>query len=202
MIHLKSLSIGPPGGWRYVCPTCNVPSKGITFGQLLSNVRQHYENMQHPNANLAAEVENWICQSLSPADQVEYCQTGVRKRDAVNWGEIVSFFTWLTGWLTSGRPLVPQAEAERRAAICAECPYNIGLSGCSTCRQSIGVLRNKLMKVQPTAVNDKLRACDVCGCDLKTIVHVPLETLHARQLDYSGIPWCWQNEVPEQKSPQ
>jgi hypothetical protein len=193
-MKLKSLTIGPPGNWRFTCPHCNVISTGITFGTLLGRVQQHYTNMNHPDSDLVTTVEESICASLSPADQVEYCKTGVRPRASVGFGEIVAFTTWLTAWLTGGAQLVTQEEANRRAAICATCPYNVPVSGCGVCRTSIGILRDKLMKVDPTPSDSTLNACGVCGCDLKTITHVPIETLQHRGLDYSKAPWCWQND--------
>ncbi len=197
-MKLKDLNVGPPGGWRFTCPYCGEPkitSVGITFGQLLGRVRIHYTNMNHPDADLAVVVEAAICASLSHEDQVACCDTGVRNRTSVSFGEIVAFTTWLATWLTTGAKLVPQEEANRRASICATCPYNVSVSGCAVCRTSIGILRNKLMKVDPTTSNDSLKACGVCGCDLKTITHVPIETLQHRGLDYSKVPWCWQNET-------
>lgn len=196
-MHLKSLNIAPPGSWRYTCPHCPDPkitSVGVTFGQLMQRVQQHYQNMNHTSSNLMAEVEDGICQSLSPADQVEYCDTGIRQRTSIGWGEIVAFFTWLATWWVGGRELVAQPEAERRAAICAKCPYNVVVSGCGVCRQSIGVLRNKVMALSATEQDNNLRTCGVCRCDLRTIVHLPLDTLRHRGTDYSKVPWCWQND--------
>jgi hypothetical protein len=189
--------MGPPGGWRYRCPYCTgdppVTSVGITFRQLVSNVQTHYNNMKHPDVALPTVIEAAICASLSPEDQVAYCDTGIRSRSAVGFGEVVTFTKWLSNWLTKGMPLVSQEEANRRAAICAGCPYNVSIHGCAVCATSIGILRNKLMQAEPTTSNSKLQACGVCGCDLKTIVHVPLNTLAHRGLDYSKVPWCWQN---------
>jgi hypothetical protein len=197
-MHLKSYNVGPPGGWRYTCPFCGDPpviSVGITFHQLVQRVHQHYTNMNHPYGDLTAEIDAGICASLSPADKVAYCDMGVRHREAVAWGEIYNFMMWLGKWLLGGTQLVSQEEAERRASICASCPYNVPTSGCATCRTSIGVLRNKLMRVS-SSQDDKLEACGICGCDLKTIVHVPLETLSHRGLEaeYQQVPWCWQKK--------
>ena len=197
---LKSLNIAPPGNWRFTCPHCpgepKITSVGTTFYQLVQRVQQHYDNQNHDSPNLADEIEAGICASLSPHEQKEYCNTGVRPRTTVSWGEVNSFFHWLAKWLLKGAPLVEHAEAERRAAICATCPYNIFVSGCATCRTSIGVLRNKLIRPEATAQDNHLRACGVCGCDLRTIVHVPIETLRHRGLNeqFAKVPWCWQND--------
>jgi hypothetical protein len=191
-MHLKSLEVGIPGGWHDQCPHCGNHSVGITFGQLVSRVNQHYQNMNHPiDGTLEQEIEARLCAKLSPPDQVAYCQTGIRERRAVRWGEIFGFLTWLTSWISQGHQLVPHENAERRAAICANCPYNIGISGCGVCRKTIGNFRDKVLKVPPVAAETKLNACGVCGCDLKSLVHVPLESLKGH--DYSKVAWCWQN---------
>jgi hypothetical protein len=193
-MHLKSLEVGVPGGWHDVCPYCGNHSVGITFGQLVGRVSVHYSNMKHPIAgSLEDEVEARICAALKPPEQVAYCQTGVRQRTAVRWGEVVSFLTWLTTWFAAGRELVPHAEAERRASICASCPYNIAISGCGVCRKTINVFRSNILKAEPVSTEVKLNACSVCGCDLKSLVHIPLDTLKSKNHDYSKVSWCWQN---------
>lgn len=193
-MKLKSLELGPPGNWGYTQPETGVRMSAITFQSLLSKVAQHRHNNNLPITNMAEEVESAICAALSPANQVAYCVTGNRERSAVGFAEVVRFTEWLGSWLTTGHKLVPQDEANRRAAICATCPYNVGVKGCGVCQKSIGILRNKLMKVEPTSSNSAIKACGICGCDLKTIVHVPLDTLKHRGLEYKNIPWCWQNE--------
>jgi hypothetical protein len=200
-MHLKSLEVGIPGGWHDECPHCGNHSVGITFGQLIGKVTTHYQNMKHPVAgSIYDEVETRLCAKLCPQDQAAYCQTGVRQRKSVRWGEVAAFLAWITGWFGSGKPLVQQAEAERRAQICAQCPYNLAVTGCATCRRAMLVFREHVMKAEPTSVQNKLSACGVCGCDLNSLVHVPLETLKGRH-DYSMVPWCWQNPSSVNFSP-
>jgi hypothetical protein len=47
--------------------------------------------------------------------------------------------------------------------------------------------------VQPTSRDGELRACGVCGCDLKTIVHMPLDALNASS-DKEYPDWCWRKK--------
>lgn len=193
-MRLRNLLISPPGNWSYTQPETGVRMTAVTFQSLIGKVVQHRQNNKLDVANVYSEVEAAICASLSPEDQVANCVTGTRERRSVGWAEIVSFSTWLTKWWTGGRQLVEPEEANRRAAICATCPYNVGVTGCSVCRTSIGVLRNKLMRVTPTTSDNKLLACGICGCDLKTIAHVPLDTLEKSSHDYSKVSWCWRNK--------
>lgn len=192
-MHLKTLEVGIPGGWHDKCPHCGNHSVGITFRQLAGRVAQHYQNMKHPVVGtIEHELEERLCAALCPKDQAAYCQTGVRQRQTVRWGEILAFLTWLTSWFGSGRQLVVQPEAERRAQICAQCPYNLAVSGCASCRIAMEVFRSKVMKATPVSKEAELRACGVCGCDLRSLVHVPMESLSGRH-DYSAVKWCWQN---------
>lgn len=193
-MKLRNLSDGPPGGWRFKHIDTGYVSVGTTFQDLVKKVAQYRQNHSVPivsegYARLADEIEADICASLEPADRVSYCDTKFRPLTGIHWKEVARFLHTLAAWVVAGFEKVPQEEAERRASICATCPLNVGLAGCAICRSSLKAGRDALMQAATTQ-DDRLQACGVCGCDLKTSVHVPISVLRqGRELAYPE--WCW-----------
>ena len=169
---------------------------GITFGQLLQRVVLHRANNGLPWKSpdfetLEGEIEDWICQQLSPKEQIKKCTQGFRTRGTVPWTEVLDFIKTNVHWFVHGAEKVPQEEAERRAKICQNCPLNVGIaSGCATCNRTLDAYRKEIVQ-DSTTLDKSLRACAVCGCDLKSIVHIPLASLQAKG-DKEFPKWCWQ----------
>lgn len=193
-MKLRNLSDGPPGGWRFKHLDTGYISTGTTFQQLVQKVAQYRKNHKVPAvsegyARLSDEIEADICASLDPTDQATYCDTKFRPLTGIHWREVARFLHTLAAWVSAGFKKVPQDEAERRAAICVVCPLNVGMAGCAICRTSLKAGRDALMQAT-TSQDAKLEACGVCGCDLKTSVHVPINVLRsAGELNYPE--WCW-----------
>jgi hypothetical protein len=191
-VRLKDLNLAPPGGYRYKQPESGFTLTGLTFHELLKAVAQHRANMNYTTeGRLADEIEDAICRGLSQEDQTQYCRNGLRMPTGVHFNEVVRFLKTAASWFVNGRQLVPQEEAERRAAICEKCPYNVQLTGCAPCKVVVKELRESLLR-RSTSRDPVLRACGVCGCDNQTQVHVPLEDLRAGKKDLVFPPWCWQ----------
>lgn len=194
-MKLRNLSDGPPGNWRFKHLDTGFVSTGVTFQQLVQKVFQYRQNHQVPivsegYARLSDEIEADICASMNPVDQAAYCDTKFRPLTGIHWREVARFLHTLAAWWVSvGFKKVPQEEAERRAAICAVCPLNVGLAGCAICRTSLKAGRDALLQASTTQ-DAKLQACGVCGCDLKSSVHAPISVLRSgRELQYPT--WCW-----------
>jgi hypothetical protein len=195
-MQLKQIYMTPPGGWRYYQLETGFPMKAITFETLLRQISQHRANNHlRPIAEgfetLAAEIEHWLCQQMSPKDQTRKCKTGIRSRESVGWREVLGFLETNAEFLAEGAEQVPQEEAERRASICSTCPLNVRVDGCGVCVRTVNEYRTRLLKATPTSKDGLIKACGVCGCDLKSIVHLPLSALRAKgDKDYPD--WCWQ----------
>lgn len=191
-LHLKNLKSGPPGGWQYTQPQSGYTMSSIVFYDLVKKVSMHRHNMNYPMGDVAAEVEAQICSRMSPEDQYAHCETGVRPVKSLHWTLVQRFLVDLVAWLKIGFEPVEQAEAERRAEICKTCPLNVGMHGCGSCRQTLDAVRETVMKLT-TPLDSKLQACGVCGCELKTAVHVPLTVLQKGQVNLVFPDWCWQH---------
>jgi hypothetical protein len=206
-MKLNSILLTPPGGWRYRQPETGFWSKAITFESLIRSVAQHRQNnglrmVAEGFDTLPQELEDWLCKQMTPDDQTRLCTGGVRSRESIGWREIVGFIESNAQFIADGGQQVPQDEAERRASICSTCPLNVNVDGCGVCKRTVDEYREKFLHAQPTSYETQLRACGVCGCDLRSIVHFPLKALRAKG-DHDFPDWCWQKrggiqEVPDE----
>lgn len=168
----------------------------ITFGSLLGKVRQHRTNMAYPMVSegyntLSEEVQDTICQAMSPQDQVNNCETGIQNVSGIHWKRVGRFLSTMAAWFTTnGLQTIPQEEAERRASICAGCPLNVGMTGCGVCRVALQGIRVAVLDAH-TSQDEKLNACGVCGCDNKLQVHAPLAALRPSGSPLAYPNWCW-----------
>lgn len=86
-------------------------------------------------------------------------------------------------WLGSGATPVAQELAEKRAAICVQCPKNVAgawftEAPAELIKKAIETWKTITGKTDfefKTSHDDKLKSCDVCKCLLKLKVHVDIE---------------------------
>lgn len=89
-----------------------------------------------------------------------------------------------------GEEPISQEEANRRAAICITCPLNVDAGACVSCKLK-GLMRT-LKGGRKVAGENQLKACDACGCDLKTKVWFRKEAVYREGVEYPSF--CWMNE--------
>lgn len=172
----------------------------VTFQSLVRKVSQYRANRGEAQvsdnfARLSDEVEQGICAAMSPADRAANCDDGTGSPPrSLPWTDVKRFLLAMTAWASKGLRVVPQEEAVRRASICATCPYNVSTSGCGGCRAALEGLRSSILK-ESTPLDDKLQACGVCSCDLKLLVHVPLDIAKKGKENLIFPKWCWQNDL-------
>jgi hypothetical protein len=108
----------------------------------------------------------------------------------VHFGDISNFLNVLKAWMPK-REWVAEEEAERRAAICAACPQNIEVTGCTGCHNIVNTITGFLGN-RATGYDDQLKGCRVCGCSNRAQVHVPLDVLHKGVTPEIEFPTeCW-----------
>ena len=72
-MNLLNQLLAPPGGWKYLQIETGMWMTAITEETLLRKVSIHRRNNNIPQGNLQAEVEEQICQRLSPQSQIRLC---------------------------------------------------------------------------------------------------------------------------------
>ena len=182
----------PPGGWKFVVPeSMSVRLKGTkvsagSLEQLRKSVARLFMNNGEPFQ--VALFESELCSTLPPY----YCTTCGDK--GIEWKEyepmsakkILAFFSTMVLWYRRGHRFVDEAEARRRYAICASCPYatstpppDLEKQGCATCGAE-GAGR-KFLKEKISGLADLTNGaaplyCTLCGCDLSVKAHFDIES--------------------------
>jgi hypothetical protein len=92
---------------------------------------------------------------------------------------------------------VDEATAEARAAICANCPFNLTnyADACIECYRGTERDLYAMRKGRTTSQDDKLGACNICGHDNKT-ASIMDESLLKHRVRYKAeleekYPKCW-----------
>lgn len=204
---LKNTALKPPDGFWYKQPET---AREFELGSLYETVeavmvhRQINGLPRLTHEEVDEDVQDQICKRVGH----QWC----RNMKAEQWGFRLGWDDIKAGTKTLAaealrvvqgqEPWCPQAEAERRAAICVKCFANRRGGGCMSCgfmdlvRE---VISHTCAEVQ-TSVDDRLNSCECCGCLLRCKVHYPAEVLKSsmsdRQRDaYADIPECWMNDL-------
>lgn len=135
--------------------------------------------------------ENELCHqnSLVKCEVVAPITAETRRLSA---GDALRFLKVLKEWLfSSGAELVAQPEADRRSEICAGCPYNVPVHGCSVCK-GIAAKIFEIVGNRSSRFDNQLKGCAICGCDNKSQIHVPLSVLAKGVTPEMKFPaFCW-----------
>lgn len=105
----------------------------------------------------------------------------------------------LLEWLGSGGKAVDPVLAEKRAAVCADCPKNDGGDWKAYFTEPVAAkIRTQLEIKQDlqlrTAYDERLTVCSACDCPLKLKVHAPMEHILAHTSEDTKTrldPRCW-----------
>lgn len=203
-LHLPNLDTTPPGGWRYVVPETGQRFEGSSLSELLGNLLAHYKAAGYPQPpDLLQLIEDYIC-----AEEPESCggqPRAVRADDVLKRGwaaslkhtftNVVNGTRVLAAWVAGGRHYVEEDLASQRAATCITCPENVEPQGCTGCNmKTLHEVVRSVVGSRSTPHDAKLRACRVCGCDLRAKVHLPHDLLwqHMTQEQKALLPaHCW-----------
>jgi hypothetical protein len=178
MLRLLRRDVVPHGGWVYTQPPTGTVIKAPTWQELLRRVRRfRIANGIHVERDFEEALGQEICQQQnwgSPTCEEQEPPT-VEKRQ-LGTLDVVNFLKVLKHWVFHNPALVEPEEADRRAAICAACPFNVDATGCFGCTNVAGMIFD-VVKDRSTPYDGQLKNCQVCGCVNRAQVWVPKETL-------------------------
>ena len=191
--HIVNKMQTPMGSWVYTQPETGYTIKSIVWNDLLNKIRDHRIANGIPCLpGWDIQLEDEVCRAMRLTSH--WCQSNGKEtkpyEPKVSFVDVSNFMRVLTAWMPK-REWVDQEEAERRAAICAACPKNIAVSGCSACQNAVAAI-TKFLGDRVTGVDDQLKGCSVCGCSNRAQVHVPLDVLHKGVTPMMEFPEaCW-----------
>lgn len=207
----------PSSGWSARQPETGAVLRGLSIKDTMRNVQKYRAANKLPmDINFRRQVEIQICDTLSDENAGIYC-TFLEDDDSRNPPSLRRFRSTSTDLENFGKavqsvletaskdtPLhVSQEEANKRAAICASCSYNLPIANCWGCGV-LGSIYRGIVGYKATASDTQLRSCDVCGCDNKTQVHFTKEVLQLaaskQELVSDEFPnWCWKKDALQAK---
>jgi hypothetical protein len=193
MATINDLNTVPHGGWRYIQPETGARFSGESLREIVPQIAAHRAYKGLPAGDVSLDVQRQLCVSLG--DGVCSAEPGEDYRPvkdltaSMTTSMAVSFGRFLVAHFAGGGELVPKEEAERRAAICRNCPLNKPSKLCS-CHAAYKVIEFMVPNDRKPA---GISVCMACGCSLQAKVNVPLPVVHAALPEGLVLPsWCWQ----------
>lgn len=166
---------------------------GGTWGGVIARVIARRKRNGMPPGNPHEEVMEQACvQEPAACNETNDAREQARQNHLKIASIKVRLLQWLSQLKTPVDHFVDQAEAQRRADICAGCPKSIGLpEGCGSCRKASEEMRNGIIGPRPADGRLIHRGCDVFGSDLAT--QAWLELLATDQADVPDH--CWRKRT-------
>jgi hypothetical protein len=161
------------GGWHFVFPNGGPRIDADTEDDLRKKVVLYAVQQKIALDDIQNKISDYICNGPSGANLCQQIATvniqGVPHHQIFtdNFAEaVVKNANKLAEKGTV--PLVDQAEAHRRAEICANCPQNASKSLCPNCMQHSRQVFTVIRKGAGTPVDDRLQFCNVFKMCTKT----------------------------------
>lgn len=200
MPKLLEEHIVPPGGWRYRVPETGFVVQAWSWAALVPKILAHYQaNALKAPAELEELVVAYACGTYAKCEEggVEnHVARGTFKNLHLN--EVVRFTRTYWDALKRGEK-VSQDEANRRASICATCPYNQQPDGCTGCNSRVlKEIVGLISQAGRTPHDGQLKSCRFCGCFIQSLIWYPLDTLQkfTDATENEALPsHCWKKRL-------
>ena len=192
MLILKNSLQPPPKGWIYRQKESGELIKSNSLQGLIDAVKAHRLANGYPiSIDYEAEILDGVCREAPEA-----CTEGGSSAPRhLKITDVLRFTALLGESVLRGNPRVDADEANRRAAVCADCPDNVKAAGCEGCTsQTVNNLVSTLTGAKATSQDHKLQSCKHCGCLNRAQVWFPLEMLQKHMAaEVAGrLPsYCW-----------
>lgn len=193
MATIKDLNTIPHGGWRYIQPETGARFEAGDLRDLVAKVTAHRAYKGLPADDVSRDIQRQLCVMLADGECVAEPGEDYRPvKDltaSMTTAMAVSFGKFLVSHFANGGTLVPKEEAERRAAVCRNCPLNKPSKLCS-CHAAYKTIEFFVPSDRKPA---GISVCMACGCSLQAKVNVPIEVIHSALPEGLVLPtWCWQ----------
>lgn len=201
--RLKTKSAVPYGNtFTLNLPELGMKGSGTTFEMLMANLREFRRVNAIPiGLGFEDEVEQQICNRY-PAECINVDPRIPNLQERLGYQDIVHGTEAFARLKLSGKPLVDQEEANRRASTCAVCPMNSDfLKPCGWLCGELKALADSVLHGRTTPYDDRLRSCRICRCFNGIAVHFPVDVqIHSlsdaqkAQFEYAQEQFnCWKH---------
>lgn len=203
----------PPGGWRCLIAETGVSFSNPALSQLETIVATYLSERGMDPAEAVPRIHQTTAKALVSAqrsDLIERVEKVDRTPSQYAAGAIAKMLVWweespvhglLRGKFNRGEdPFVPAEEANRRAAICADCEEgNRVPTGKGWFRNWTDNKMLDSVMGRETDYHDRLGVCKICGgCELRAAVHWPADILRkvTPEMDAAKYPdHCWKKAI-------
>ena len=197
MPTLRNPNLSPPGGWRFYEARTALLIESDNENSLIDKVIDHRKHKGFEpidRLSVRSEIESQICARLGSRECRASGPDDTWKpvndiSHGIGASQVLAFTKFLVQWFTDGGGYVEMAENQRRRAICANCPLNNPMKGCS-CAPLYAIL-SKLVPSERRFAD--LHVCGVCGCSLQLKCASPSDAIaeseKGRNLSYPAN--CW-----------
>lgn len=185
----------PPGGWTYTQEESGFTMKALTPTELKSQIHAHRRaNNFDLESGWWELVQLELCQD--PEIEKRYCREPgdlTPKERKINIYDLLRFFRTVREWVVrNGFQKAPPETIAARADICADCPFNVVVKGCTGCQGVLRWLGEFLGQDAKVPREVELDNCRVCGCVLKLKICLPEEVILAASNPQEEYPdHCW-----------
>lgn len=201
---LHNLNVVPPGGFKFFCPHTGKWSESFTcVRDLMNHIRKFYEANNWDDAPAEEDVLDELCRLLELHGDDTFCEgSQPQPKDGkikVSIKALAQGTKVYADWIKSSQK-VSVVEAERRASICVQCPWNVTSNECKSCRGlsrfavMVGDMAKFVGGLPETSLDKRLHTCLVCLCANKIKVFCPLDIILANITeDQKSKLWerCW-----------
>jgi hypothetical protein len=180
MVKLKDKSQIPyGGGYKLDLPDLGMVAYGTEFMMLMTNIKKYRLANAFPiGLGLEDEVEQEVCKKY-PTECSHCIPEMVPTAVKLTWSDVVQGTMIVARHRLGGLSLVDQGEANRRAAICAKCPWKAKVElPCSYfCGELAELVRVMIGAREITSSNETHKqGCAVCRCYIDAMAWVDLKT--------------------------
>lgn len=187
----------PPGGWRFVVPQTGVALKGASAATLRKRIKEHLNANSIP---LPDNFDEWAYDAICEHMQLggPYCGQAQPKPQATDMpflttGTVTRFISTMLN-VVRERRFVSREEAERRFAICMNCPNAVSFGFCENCVQVFRKVKRMMTKNPLPDIPEK-RFCGSCGCYIRLKALIPNDVLDKSEpVRPLYAPGCWRNQ--------
>ncbi len=180
MRRLRDRTLVPPTDFVYTHES-GYTTRARTYYDFVEKAKEHRRANDLPiPLDFEAQLNEQLCGILPPtwcerdAGDVSWVDT------RFNWADFTEGMKIFGKWGAEGMPLVDEATANQRAAVCVSCPLNVNITGCAACHKMATAITGAVAK-KNGQYDDNLRACAICKCALKAMVWFPMDILQQNE---------------------
>jgi len=189
-------SLIPPGGYHFVAEGLRI--EGNSYQDVAEKLLRYRLENSLPPGNPMAEVLNYICDTWP-----HFC-SDTSPVTPVNTKPATSLTSRVTSWMAAlyrtlrgtniADSYVDQAEADRRALVCINCPFHTEWRrGCSSCIEGTKRVGYTFRGGRQAANESKLMSCSIIGHEAQTAVWVKTPPPLTAEEQASLPSHCWRN---------